>query len=197
MKMLLLVLSALSLTACMHHDDKPIHFYRLTAEAGFSIPSPGHIPDGMIGLGPIHIADYLKRSQMLVGTTENQFKLVEQHRWAERLDENIALALFKSLPGQLGTNRIVRYPWPQKQVIDYQIGIDILEFHVDANGQSRLIAQWYIKRKDQTTIDKRSVYRATASNSDYDLMVKAQSQCLSKLGREIADTLRQEAVTIP
>jgi uncharacterized lipoprotein YmbA len=187
----MLVLSTLFLTACMHHDAKPIHFYLLTADAVYSTPPPGHIPEGMIGLGPIHIADYLKRPQMLVGTTENQFKLAEHHRWAEQLDENIGLALFKTLPSQLDTNRIVRYPWPQKQVIDYQIGIDILEFHVDANGQSRLIAQWYIKRKDQTTIDKRSVYQAIASSTDYDLMVKAQSQCLSKLGQEIAETLRK------
>ena len=62
---------------------------------------------------------------------------------------------------------------------------------VAANGQSRLIAQWTIKRKDQPAIDKRSDYRFPASSTDYDVMVKAQSQCLSKLSQEIAETIRQ------
>ncbi|MDO9103735.1 MAG: PqiC family protein [Methylovulum sp.] len=190
MKCLLLALS-LFLSACMHHEAKPVQFYRLTADAGLSTQLPGRIPDGLIGLGPIHIPEYLKRPQMMIGVTENQFKLAEHHRWAEGLDQNISLALFKALPGQLGTNRIVRYPWPLRQVIDYQIGIDILEFHVDANGQSRLTAQWFIRHKDQTIIDKRAAYQIPASTTDYGLMVKAQSQCLGKLGQDIAETLRQ------
>ncbi|MDD5271753.1 MAG: PqiC family protein [Methylovulum sp.] len=186
-----LACSVLLLSACMHHDSKPIQFYRLTADVGLSTPPPAPIPEGMIGLGPIHIPDYLNRPQMMVGLTEHQFKLAEHHRWAERLDQNIALALFKALPDQLGSNRMIRYPWPQRQVVDYQISIDIVEFHVDANGQSRLIAQWSIKHNDQTIIDKRSVYQAAASTSDYDTMVTAQSLCLSQLGQEIAATLRK------
>jgi uncharacterized lipoprotein YmbA len=66
-----------------------------------------------------------------------------------------------------------------------------LEFNVDAQGQSRLTAQWTIKRKDQPSIDKRSVYQAPASTTDYTVMVKAQSLCLSQLGAEIAHSLRQ------
>jgi len=186
-----LVITSLFLSACMHREPNPIAFYRLTADEGINTPLPGRIPDGMIGLGPIHIPDYLNRPQMMVGTTENQFTLSEHHRWAERLGQNISLALFKALPIQLGSNRIVRHPWPQQQVIDYQIGIDILEFHVGADGQSRLTAQWFIKRKHQSTIHKRSVYQAPASTTDYGLMVKAQSLCLSKLGREISQILRQ------
>ena len=62
---------------------------------------------------------------------------------------------------------------------------------MDANGQSRLIAQWFVKRKDKPTIDKRSVYQFPASTTDHAVMVKAQSQCLTKLGQEISATLRQ------
>jgi uncharacterized lipoprotein YmbA len=145
----------------------------------------------VIGLGPIRIPEYLNRPQMIVAIADNQYRLSEDNRWAEPLDQNISLALFKALPLQLGTDRIVRFPWSQRQVIDYQIGIDILEFNVDAKGQSSLIAQWFVKRKDQPTIDRRSAYKFPASTTDYAVMVKAQSQCLTKLGLEISDTLRQ------
>ena len=187
-----IVVLALLLSGCMR-DSKPVQFYMLNADSGVAGTTrvPAFANEPLIGLGPIRIPEYLNRPQMIVAITENQYRLSEDHRWAERLDQNISLALFKALPGQLGTDRIVRYPWPQRQAIDYQVGIDILEFNVNASGQSRLIAQWFVKRKDKPTIDKHSVYQFPASTTDYDVMVKAQSQCLSKLGQEISKTLRQ------
>ncbi len=170
-----------------------MQFYMLNADSGVAdtvrVSAAGQGP--VIGLGPIRIPEYLNRPQMIVAIADNQYRLFEDHRWAERLDQNISLALFKALPRQLGTDRIVRFPWSQRQVIDYQVGIDILEFNVDASGQSRLIAQWFIKRKDLPTIDKRSIYQFPASTTDQAVMVKAQSQCLTKLGQEIAETLRK------
>ena len=186
------VILTLLMSGCMR-DSKPTQFYMLDADSGLAGTTrvPATAQGQVIGLGPIRIPEYLNRPQMIVAVAENQYRLSEDHRWAERLDQNISLALFKALPRQLGTDRIVRYPWSQRQVVDYQIGIDILEFNVDANGQSRLIAQWFVKRKDKPTIDKRSVYQFPASATDYAVMVKAQSQCLTKLGQEISGTLRQ------
>jgi hypothetical protein len=187
-----MVVLTVLLSGCIR-DSRPMHFYMLNADSGVAdtvrVSAAGQGP--VIGLGPIRIPEYLNRPQMIVAIADNQYRLSEDHRWAEPLDQNISLALFKALPRQLGTDRIVRFPWSQRQVIDYQVGIDILEFNVDANGQSRLIAQWFVKRKDKPTIDKRSVYQSPASTTDHAVMVKAQSQCLTKLGQEIAGTLRQ------
>ncbi|WP_083930376.1 PqiC family protein [Methylovulum miyakonense] len=191
-----MLMSTLVLDGCMHTGgDKPIQFYRLTAGSGLDMRLPAATKpldmDMTVGLGPIHIPEYLGRPQMMVAVTEHQYRLSEEHRWAEPLEQNISLALFQALPGLLGTDRIVRYPWPQRQLVDYQIGIDILEFNIDASAQSRLIAQWSIKRKGQAGIDRRSVIQFPASTTDYEAMVRAQSQCLGKLAQEIAVTLRQ------
>ena len=191
-----IVALTLLLNGCAR-DSKPVQFYMLNADSGVAgttrVPAAAQGP--VIGLGPIRIPEYLNRPQMIVAITDNQYRLSEDHRWAERLDQNISLALFKALPSQLGTDRIVRYPWSQRQVVDYQVGIDILEFNVDASGQSRLMAQWFIKRKDKPAIVKRSVYQFPASTTDHAVMVKAQSQCLTKLGQEISETLRQLMVS--
>jgi uncharacterized protein len=193
--LIMLATPTLLLSGCINNESKPIYFYRLTADADLSTQShpikPDKAENSLIGLGPIHIQEYLDRPQMVIAVTDHQYRLSEDHRWAESLDKNISLALFKALPNQLGTDRIVRYPWPQRLAIDYQIGIDILEFNVDANSQSRLTAQWFIKRKDQSTIDKRFDCRIPSSNTDYEVIVETQSQCLSKLGREIGITFRQ------
>jgi len=182
----------LLLSACMR-SNKSVQFYRLSAGTAMldSIQLPESTYQAVIGVGPIRIPDYLNRSQMVVAISDNQYQLSEEHRWAERLDQNISLALTKFLPSQLGSSRIVRYPWTQRQAINYQVSIDIIEFHIDGLGQSRLTALWLIKRKDQPDLSRRFDYQVLASTTDYDVMVSAQSACLTKLGEDIAVTIKQ------
>ena len=47
-----------------------------------------------------------------------------------------------------------------------------------------------IKSKDKTLLNKRSSFTAEASSTDIDKMVEAQSECLTKLGQEIAVNLK-------
>ncbi len=172
-------------------NSKPIEYYMLDASVGLSSNELIENDSGpLIGLGPIRLPEYLDRFQMVVAVSENKYKLIENHRWAEKLDQNVSLALFKSLPAQLGTDKMVRYPWPQRPGVDFQVKIDILELNIDQNGQSRLVAQWSIKSKDKTLLNKRSSFTAEASSTDIDKMVEAQSECLTKLGQEIAVNLK-------
>ena len=107
-----MVVLTLLLSGCMRNSG-PVQFYMLNADSGVAdtvrVSAAGQGP--VIGLGPIRIPEYLNRPQMIVAIADNQYRLFEDHRWAERLDQNISLALFKALPRQLGTDRIVRFPW--------------------------------------------------------------------------------------
>jgi uncharacterized lipoprotein YmbA len=181
----------LFLSACMR-GNKSVQFYRLNAGAAILdvIQVPEAASQSVVGIGPIRIPDYLNRPQMVMAISDSQYQLSEDHRWAERLDQNISLVLTKFLPSQLGSNRIVRYPWALRQVVDYQVSIDIIEFHIDALGQSRLTAQWLIKRKDQADISRRFDCQVPASTTDYEVMVNAQSACLTTFGQDIANTLK-------
>ena len=172
-------------------SSKPVEYYMLDASVGIDNNQTLKGEEGpMIGLGPIRLPEYLDRFQMVVAVSENKYKLIDGHRWAEKLDQNISLALFKTLPSQLGTDRMIRYPWPQRPGVDFQVKIDILELNVDQDGQSQLVAQWSIKSKDKTILNKRSTFTAQASTTDIDKMVQAQSECLTKLGQEIATNLK-------
>ena len=172
-------------------SSKPVEYYMLDASVGIDNNQTLKGDEGpMIGLGPIRLPEYLDRFQMVVAVSENKYKLIDGHRWAEKLDQNISLALFKTLPSQLGTDRMIRYPWPQRPGVDFQVKIDILELNIDQDGRSQLIAQWSIKSKDKTILNKRSTFTAQASTTDIDKMVQAQSECLTKLGQEIVVNLR-------
>ena len=140
----------------------------------------------------MHLPEYLDRPQIVTEVSENQYQLDERHRWAERLDENIGRTLSQFLADRLGVEQIVRFPWPQKQTIDYQVLITVLELHQAADGNSKLLAQWQIRHKEQTALIKRfdcSLPAAIAVES----IVKAQSTCLGRLGGEIETGLRQLA----
>ena len=189
-KYLVPLLIIIFITGCAK-NSKPIEYYMLDASVG--IPSYESIENDngpLIGLGPIRLPEYLDRFQMVIAVSENKYKLIENHRWAEKLDENVSLALFKSLPAQLGTDRVVRYPWPQRPGVDFQVKIDILELNINQTGQSKLIAQWAIKSKDKTLLNKRSSFTTEASHTDIDKMVQAQSECLTQLGQEIVANLK-------
>ena len=179
-------------TACVH-DAKPVEFYRLSADVGlkqnakFAVNSKELI----VGLGPVRIPEYLNRPQMMVAISDNQYSVSEEHRWAEKLDQNILLALYKALPAQLNTEHVLRYPWSQRQDINYQVSIDILDLTIDAQGQSQFMAQWSIKLKDKASVDKRFECSLPASSSDYALMVKVQSECLTQLGQAISKFLNE------
>tara|TARA_B100000035_G_C20980886_1_gene545383 strand:+ start:505 stop:1116 length:612 start_codon:yes stop_codon:yes gene_type:complete len=189
-KYLVPLLVIIFITGCAK-NSKPIEYYMLDASVG--IPSNESIENDngpLIGLGPIRLPEYLDRFQMVIAVSENKYKLIENHRWAEKLDENVSLALFKSLPAQLGTDRVVRYPWSQRPGVDFQVKIDILELNINQTGQSKLVAQWAIKSKDKTLLNKRSSFTTEASHTDIDKMVQAQSECLTQLGQEIVANLK-------
>ena len=172
-------------------SSKPVEYYMLDASVGIDNNQILKDDEGpMIGLGPIRLPEYLDRFQMVVAVSENKYKLIDGHRWAEKLDQNISLALFKTLPSQLGTDRMIRYPWPQRPGVDFQVKIDILELNIDQDGRSQLVAQWSIKTKDKIILNKRSTFTAQASTTDIDKMVQAQSECLTKLGQEIVVNLK-------
>ena len=202
MKLLtILLVSCLGVLEACSHNNVPVKFYRLSADLNSvdtgksqamqpeSIKKISVNEGSVIGLGPVKIPDYLNRLQIVTAQSENEYVLSEEHRWAERLDQNILLALYKTLPQYVKIDRMVRYPWSQRQVIDYQVSIDIVEFNVNQLGRSRLIAQWTVKHKDEVILDKRSDFQVSTSTTDYALMVKAQSECLSLLTKEISDAL--------
>ena len=95
--LVLIAMPCLILSGCIHKERKPISFYRLTAYIDINAKKPvlglERSKNVMIGLGPIHIPEYLDRPQMVIAVTDHQYRLSEDHRWAESLDQNISLAL--------------------------------------------------------------------------------------------------------
>jgi uncharacterized lipoprotein YmbA len=144
----------------------------------------------VIGLGPILVANYLDRPQIVTAVSEQEYKLAENHRWVGRLDEMIPRVLAENLSILVPIERVILHPWVGEQKVDAQVTVTIQELYVDPAGEVRLVAPWAVRRGDQTVLNRKSSCRMPASSTDYQKIVATQSQCLGELSREIANSLR-------
>lgn len=115
-----------------------------TPVAAPSAPATALHSDLSVGLGPVAFPDYLKRQEIVTRVGPNQLKLSEVNRWAEPLDSNFERVLEEDLGKQLGTRRIVKFPWYRGTHVDYEVQVEVHRFDTTFNGQSQLDARWII-----------------------------------------------------
>jgi uncharacterized protein len=114
-----------------------------TASSGSSHPASHR--ELSIGLGPIDFPGYLKRREIVTRTSGDQIQLSQNKLWAESLDSNFQRVLGQDLARQLGTQRIVLFPWYGRPQLDYQVEVQVQRFDTDDTNRSQLNARWIIK----------------------------------------------------
>jgi uncharacterized protein len=119
-----------------------------------------------IGLGPIDFPGYLKRREIVTRIDRDQLELSQSRYWAQSLDSNFQSVLSQDLGRQLGTQRIVLFPWYGRPQIDYQVEVQVHRFDTDSNNRSELDARWIIK-------DSRTGRELMATESHISSMVPA------------------------
>ena len=95
-------------------------FYVLTADG----PAPAGGGPG-IGVGPVAIAEYIDRPNLVVARSANQLAVAEDHRWAGDLSASIARVTAANLGRRLHTGDVRVYPWSNDGQIRYQVSLDI------------------------------------------------------------------------
>jgi len=181
---------ALLLTGCAR--TAPVSYYQLSAlEAARNAPAT-EAGKMVLGIGPVRLAEYLDRPQIVTRLTPNRLQLADSHRWAEPLSENIPRVLGENLSALLGTERILLHPWPAFRVTDYQLLVEVLHFENESDGAARLVAFWSVKGRDGGIVlsERRSSYLVPARNQDQEGQVAALNAALGSLCREIAQELR-------
>lgn len=162
-------------------------FYLLNADG----PAPAGGGQG-IGVGPVSLAEYIDRPNLVVAEGENQLGIAESHRWAGDLSIAIARVTAANLGRRLKTGNIRTYPWRGDDGIRYQITIDIRQFHGAADGHAVIEAGWraYALPERKLVASRTFVDREPLSADGYEPLVAAQSRLLSRLADEIAAALR-------
>lgn len=146
-------------------------------------------PDSL-GIGPVSLPDYLDRLQVVARGASGELAVSDTERWAEPLHEGLARVLDQNLAALLGTQRIVRFPWPASLAPDVQVAVEVLRFDAEPGASLRLEARWSVRVRGGETVVEPSLTRIEVpSGNSADQRVRAHSEAASRLAREIASAL--------
>lgn len=173
----------------------PTRFYQLTPQAQLP-PDADRQPvlSGLaIGVGPVRLADYLGRSQIVLRESMNKLQLVEFDRWGGPLEANIALVLAENLSRLLGTDSVITFPWQRAIVPEYQVAISVRQLDSTDGNQVDLIALWQIlddEGRSVLSINRTEISEPMA-DPGIEALVAAQSRALGRMSEEIAAVIRK------
>lgn len=161
-------------------------YYLLTPEG----PAPSGGGSG-VGVGPVSIAAYLDRPNLVFREGSNRFAVAESHRWAGDLEDNISSVLAANLGRRLSTGNVRTYPWADDSGLRHQISIDIRQLHGTSEGDAFIEAAWRVySLPDRRMTASRSWSGTEPLRGDgYDELAAAESRLLSRLAAEIASSL--------
>ena len=158
-------------------------------------PDKGRNPNGpAVSLGPVSVAKYLDRAQIVTRPTPNQLDLAEFDRWGGRLEDNVAQVLAEDVGRRLKTARVAVFPTEPTGRTDVRVAVTITRFErVGGNNDCVLEARWRLVRpvvgaNEESQLGTFSVTKR-ASDSGYAATVAAMSAALGDLGVALADAV--------
>ncbi len=165
----------------------PRSFYVLTADG----PAPSGGGPG-VGVGPVVLAEYIDRPNLVLQDAPNRLAVAENHRWAGDLAASIARVTASNLGRRLHTGNVRSYPWQRDEEISNQITLDIRQLHGGADGYAVIEAGWrvYALPDRRLKASRTFVDREQLASDGYQALVAAQSKLLARLADAIAAGMR-------
>lgn len=165
------------------------------AKTFYVLSASGPMPSGGgtgIGVGPITVAEYIDRPNLIIQQAPNQLAVAEDHRWAGDLSASIARVTAANLGRQLGTGNVRTYPWHSDDGIRYQVTLDVRQLHSQEDGYAVIEAGWraYSFPDRRLKASKTFTDREALESDGYNASVAAQSRLLERLAESIAASLR-------
>ncbi len=171
---------AVLLAACASPDS----YYSLSADG----PVPTTISGVSIGVGPVSIPDYVDRAELVFQSEEHRFQIPFEHRWAGSLQETTTRVLGTNLARRLNTGNLHLHPWEPKINLQYEVPVQIRQFHAVSGDDAILEASWTIKDGDSGKVIASGVVNASEPivGDGYDAVVAAESRLVAQLADAIA-----------
>lgn len=183
-KHILTFISALLLLGCATGSKS---FYVLTSDG--PAPSGGGVG---IGVGPVTLAEYIDRPNLVLAESANQLSVAEDHRWAGDLSASIARVTATNLGRRMHTGNVRTYPWKGDDGLTYQVTLDVRQLHGGSDGYAVIEAGWraYTLPDRKLKASRTFVDREALESDGYQPLVAAQSRLLSRLAADIAAGLK-------
>lgn len=190
----ILMFSLSILGGCLPKPIAPTKLYILSPLAGPAVEMHNNAGEIFmtIGIGPVHLPEYLDRPEIVTRINPNELKLAEFDIWAEPLQVNFTRVLVENISRLLSTEPVAVFPWGASPQIDFQIDIEVVRLDGDIAGKAFLIAQWSILNSSNKSIlfSKKSQYTESVGGTGYSALVAAQSRMIGALSLDIAEAIK-------
>lgn len=166
----------------------PTRYYTLSVTARPAAEGTG--PDVEIRVGPVTVADYLDRPQLVRRIGAHRLELAENDNWPEPLASHVARVLADDLAAMLPAARIHSSPTASPPERDYRVEIELLAFE-GCDDAACLDARWSLvgERDGRILITRRSRIRRPLAAGGTETVVAGLSEAVALLARDIADTI--------
>lgn len=191
---ILLIALCLLLGACQQSPHK--NFYVLAAPTAVANDSGSHLPT-TIGIGPIEVADYLDRTQIVYETADGSLAFAPNAYWAEPLNHGIARVLALHLTERETTRSFVNFPWRADSRPTHSLRVQIHSLK-RADGQASINATWELMDvSGKENIERRRFVRTTPAASGAHALTQAYSKLIAELAQEMDVALQNLRATSP
>ena len=182
----LILLSAFLAPGCLG-GNAPTRFYVLAPGEMTAVAGPDALT---VGLGPVGLAAYLDRPQIVTRPAADKIDLGEFDQWGEPLRDGISRVLAEDLARQMPSVRISIFPWRGLEQIRYQVIVDVTRLDGPGGGDLALEARWRIlDGAGQEMAAKTTRLTEPTGGAGYSPIVSAMSRALAALSREMAQAL--------
>jgi uncharacterized lipoprotein YmbA len=167
----------------------PSRFYLLTPVAEGEPARAGRALT--LGVGPIHLPEYLDRPEVVIRTGPNTVKLSPTDRWAEAVKSGFRRVFADNLGRLVATERVLSFPWYRNARIDYQVHATVQRFDTDESGTATLVVRWGIKgpRGEEFLSVRETRYESAGTGPDPGADAGALSETLASFSRDVAKAL--------
>ena len=147
--------------------------------------------DFNILVGPVTVARYLDRDQIVIRDRDTEVVLDEFNQWAEPLADNLKRVVVENLSILLGTSEIYDIDRHSSKAVDFQLSIDVHRFDIDSEGSALLMVFWSVIDDKQVNLkrEKRVLRRQVKQEDMPGAYVSIQNDMVAELSTEIANEL--------
>lgn len=189
----LLAILLATLAGCLGGPSKSPQLYLLTARAH---PMDMNLPT-RIGVGPVRVAPFLKRAQIITHGGGGDITIADHHRWSEPLEAGIQRVLSQNLDALTGAE-IRHFPWTQNTQPAYALRIDVIDMD-RADGDAVLEVSWVLEDIVQAKVLESHRERLTTpingGESTYAALTTAYSELLAQLAQQMAQGIEKQLRT--
>jgi uncharacterized protein len=146
-----------------------------------------------LGVGPVRLAEYLDRPQIVTRTTRNELEFAPYDRWAEPLSDTFLRVVAQNLSQLMCARTISLYPSRLPVLPDYRVEIQVIRMDGKPGGEAVLEVWWSVSGNPgkKLFVTKRSRFSEPSRGDDYAAFVAAHDRAVASLCREIAQVITE------